>query len=523
MTRRVVIILALLVSLPFILAHFLAGTGHVFGGFLLNPADGNSYLAKMYEGWRGEWVFTLPYTAERSGGAYLFTFYLFLGHLARWLGAPLLWVFHLARWLCALFLAWMAWRFIDRLELAQPRKVFAFGLCCLGLGMGWLVFLFGVVTSDFWVAEAYPFLSSYVNPHFCLSLGLLLWLLIPFTGAVGQDRPAPRLSWKRSILVVLGGALLANMSPFAVVLALAIQGLCIAWGWLERRSGGAQDPAPLGPWLRDWALLLVGGLPALIYALAAVRLDPLLAAWNAQNLTPSPPAWDLLLAFSPALLLALPGAWSVLRSRLRSGRALLVWFLLAGVLIALPFGLQRRFLVGFYLPVAGLAAFGLESLAGRLQDRLKPVSITVMALSLPTTLLVLLLGQFGALTHDARLFLTTGEAGALEWIASQTAPDALVLAAPRTGMFIPAHTGRRVIYGHPFETVDAAAQEAAVTRFFEDAASQPAQAARFLQDRGVDYVFWGPSEQELGALDDLPGLVVAYNHAGVLIYRVARQ
>ena len=62
------------VTLPYIFASSTAGSDFVFSGFLLNPLDGNTYLAKMIQGWQGHWRFILPYTADQSEGAYLFVF-----------------------------------------------------------------------------------------------------------------------------------------------------------------------------------------------------------------------------------------------------------------------------------------------------------------------------------------------------------------------------------------------------------------------------------------------------------------
>jgi uncharacterized membrane protein len=142
-------------------------------------------------------------------------------------------------------------------------------------------------------------------------------------------------------------------------------------------------------------------------------------------------------------------------------------------------------------------------------------------LTFPTLLLVLLAGQFGALAHDPLLYLTLGEAQALSWVETNTPADALLLAAPQTGLFIPAHTGRRVIYGHPFETVNAEVEEAAVTSFFTNGATSPVAVEDFLQKRKVDYVFYGPREQLLGELPDLPVLSEVYSQAGVTIYQVS--
>ena len=56
---------------PYLWAWAAAGEAHVFGGLLFNPIDGNTYLAKAYQGFEGDWRFRLPYTAEPGGGAYI--------------------------------------------------------------------------------------------------------------------------------------------------------------------------------------------------------------------------------------------------------------------------------------------------------------------------------------------------------------------------------------------------------------------------------------------------------------------
>ena len=130
------------------------------------------------------------------------------------------------------------------------------------------------------------------------------------------------------------------------------------------------------------------------------------------------------------------------------------------------------------------------------------------------------MGQFGAWSRDPLLYLTRGEAQGLEWLEANTDLHALVLASPQTGLFIPAHTGRRVLYGHPFETVNAQAEKAAVTDFFARLALDPAAARGFLSEREVDVVFYGPRERLLGPPPDTAGsgLELAYSASGVSIY-----
>lgn len=499
-----ILLLLILVAGPYLLAQRAAGEAFVFGGFLLNPIDGNSYLAKMYQGWLGNWSFTLPYTAQVGQGHFIFLFYLALGHLARLSGLSLLLTYHLARLVGALCLALALHQFLAQPPERPKYLGWAFALALFGSGMGWLALPFGKFPSDFWVAETYPFLSAYTNPHFALGLALLLWLLL-------AARDPRRPGW----LCLLLALALAVAMPFGVAMALAVLGALAAWeAWAGWRAGQG--------WKALWRQLpqrflwtLSGGGPVLLYYLWVTQTDPLLAGWNAQNLTPSPPLWDLALSLSPALLLALPGAWLAWKRRIPSDRLLLVWALLGLGLLYLPLGLQRRLMTGLYIPLIGLAGLGLEQIETRLGKRTGLLATLTLVFALLTNLLVLLAGQQGARTHAAELYLQRGEASALAWIAQDTPPQSLVLASPGMGLFIPAYTGRRVLYGHPFETVNAVQEQAAVEQFF----SAGVQAGRdFLAQRGVDYILYGPRERALGNWLEQSGLPIVYQADGIVIY-----
>jgi len=247
-------------------------------------------------------------------------------------------------------------------------------------------------------------------------------------------------------------------------------------------------------------------------------VHPKLSVWNAQNLTLTPPAWDLFIALSPALILAALGAWSRLH-RQRDGNLLLTWVVLGLLLVYLPFGLQRRFMMGLFVPLAGLAGFGLGELAARPGQHAGLAARLGFAVSLPTNLLLLFVAFHGIQTHNELLYLTRSEAKALNWIEANTPTRALILASPQMGLFIPAHTGRRVIYGHPFETVNAEVEEQAVKKFFQGG-RDPTIVSAFLKQHGVDYIFYGPRERELGALPDLSNLSPVYIDGEVIIYRV---
>ncbi len=501
-------IVLLAITLPFGLAVLAGGREHVFIGFLVNPADGATYLAKMYQGWSGAWRFTLPYTAEPGNGAYLNLYYMFLGHLARWLGIPLIWMFHLARLVGAGLLCIALIQFYARVFAGQPDLYhYAFALTIFGSGMGWLILSAQQLPTDFWVAEAYPFLAMYTNPHFPAGLALLLFSLTLLID------PAAR--WRELKLLLLG-LLTAVILPFGLVVALMAGCGWLAWTWMETRRF---------EWQPVFCLGLLGG-PFLLYLFWAAQVDPVLAVWNMQNQTPSPPIWDFLLAFSPALALAPFGILHLVGMKENlARRALIAWLPLGLLLIYFPFSLQRRFMLGFYIPAAALSVYGVDYLrlklgqrAGRFAGGLKrALAPALFALALPTTLLVVIIGLFGAFNLAPKLYLTRDEARALDWIRTETPSRALVLASPEMGSLVPAFTGRRVIYGHPFETVHAAQEEKRVEAFYGQTAKVTA-GDNLISERGIDYLIYGPWERLLGGGLDLSALPLVFDAGSVQIY-----
>ena len=500
----VTICVIILVALPYLWAAKFWQGEYVFGGFLFNPIDSNSYLAKMHLGWEGSWQFSLPYTAKPGESTYLFLYYLFLGQVARASHLSLVLTFHLARVGGALLMLLSMWRFFSA-SLQESRLVkLAFALAAFGSGLGWLASFFGVFTADLWVAEAYPFLSAYANPHFPLALAILMWVLTP----LGEDS-WPRGKLIRSLLTGLAGVALGIVLPFGVLVAgIVLAGLGI-WQVVE----GVQILK--SPFLSRLAWFMAGASLFLIYDFWIISSDPSLRDWNAQNLTPSPSPIIFVISFFPALLFGIPGILSLLQAKNERHRVLLVWCLTGITLLYLPIGLQRRLMMGLMIPLAGLSALGLQYLAHGTFRRQVGLAGLLFLLAIPTNLVVFLAGIHGVRIHDSLLYLTRAESRGLEWLAEHTPNNALVLAAPETGLFIPAYSGQRVIYGHPFETMQAEEKKGLVVRLFNGSAGP--QDLTYVDN--IDFIFYGPREAQLGEPDFLLDFNIVFQEEDVAIYQ----
>jgi hypothetical protein len=460
----------LLISLPYLLGFLVDGPVSHFGGFLINPIDGHSYLAKMQQGFRGEWKFKLPYTAEPGEGAFLFLFYILLGHIGRLSQIPLIYIFHAARLVSAVWLFITIYQMLD--SIFKDSKLVRIGLLLafFGSGLGWIAVLFGAFTSDLWVAEIYPFLSTYTNPHFSLGLGIMIWSLLPRNQG-------------KILSGIISGLLLGLIQPFGVVILGLIK---VSSGLLTIFKEKLQFQSLLtANWV--WAIIgfcLAGG-GILSYQYLAILADPVLAQWNDQNVTLKPSITDLVISLSPCLILAVIGVRKAWKSEI--GKNLVLWGSICLGLVFIPWSLQRRFLTGLFFPLACLSVFGLNVISENTTIKLKNLVILVLFLSIPTNIIVIVSGLQAITLEDQAIFIDNDLINGMDWINQNTEPRALVLSGRENGLYIPAYTGRRVIYGHPFETIQAEVETAWLEDLFNDDQRMGIYPG-VLDERGVDYV-----------------------------------
>jgi len=508
-----------------------------FAGAVFDLEDYYSHLAKMWQGYRGEWRYRLLFTSEDHVGAYVQLFYIALGHVARLLGLGLPITYHLARIGAGLALLLVANHFIAFFAAGQVRRV-AYLLVATSSGLGWLVEavhptpMGGVSPIDFWLVDGYTFFSLFTFPHFSAAVVFLLLLygvlLRLAEEADGMDAGRTSWIWKALWAVLLSWGL-GLVHPYALLLADLVPALYLAWCMIA----GRRLPSRL-----LIALVLMGLVqaPLLLYNYHVFATLPVFRAWAAQNITPSPPPAYYLLGYGVVAILAAWGARPALRASPRVP-FLLLWVVVAFALAYLPWGLQRRFVEGVHVPLCVLAGYGLVGglmpvLAHPLGGIARLLRYSPRRLCWLTQALILVLAAISnlylvsnyALAAAARhptLFHTADEVAAVEWLDVHSEWDETVLAAYETGNWIAGAIGHRVVLGHWAETVDYKVKRMQVAAFYATVTPQ-AERRTWLSRWGARYVYVGPEERALGSFDPAEAdyLQPVFRQGEIVIYLV---
>ena len=520
-------------GLPYLAGWFVSTPDQVFEGFVIDVDDAHSHLAKMQQGYLGEWEYHILFTPEPHDGVYINVFYITLGHVARLLGSNLVITYHGARMIFGFIYLLTAYTFIAFFLPDLTRRRLAYVLICFSSGLGWLALLFGgsfvagdITPVDFWLIEMYSYLTVMVFSHTSLALTLMLVVFALTLRYLETNR------WTAIAAATTGAVAISLIHPYS----LLVIDLVIAGHWLLSTIRRRQI------WLLPLPGLLVLALapmPIVAYQYVAISGNPILSAWQAQSFTFSPAPWHYVLGYGVVLALSIPGGWWALR---QNGRwpLLALWPLIVIPLLYAPivFNLQRRLIEGVQVPLCILATVGMtryvlpavrhSRLAASLSARGYPswrsellVRNVLVALTLPSTLLLILSASLAAISGvPDDMIYSAGEIAAVDWLGDNSSRDDTVLASYAIGGFIPARIGHRVFMGHWAETVDLPTKRAAADRFYGAAGDDERRA--ILGQYGIVYVLYGPREREMGHFDPAQTdyLTPVFTDCGVSVFQV---
>lgn len=514
-------------TLPYLVGAASQTSGWRFGGFVLGVEDGNSYIAKMGQGARGAWLFTLPYSSEPQRGVPLFEFQLLLGKLAGPEHDALVLVYHLARVVLGMALLLISYRFLAEFLPEVRQRRLGLVLVAVGGGLGWLLtllgldHLFGSLPVDFYSPEAYTFLILYALPHLAAARCLFLLGLLAYLRGRG---------------VLAGLALLAAslIQPLSVIVAWVVIGIDAASAWLfpylrftfhfpprsGRQPAGARRPSTLHAprSIRSALTAILLSSPFVLFTVYLFSADPLLAQWNAQNILTSPHPLHYVFGYGVLIVFGV-GGWRVLRGRRPDlARFVAGWALAVPFLLYAPLTTQRRLVEGFQLPLVALAVLGLTE---ALRSFRRWALLFAVTLTVPTAAILLAGGVAAARAPAEPLFHPAGQLAAFGWLSENATAGQVVLSSFDTGNALPAYTPLVAYIGHGPETVSLAQKQPRVAAFYRSSTAD-ADRRRLLSEGRIAFVVFGPHERALGDFspDTVDYLRWRFSSADYAIYEV---
>ena len=522
-----VIILLILVTGPYLLAWALAPPGHTFTGTLVNPDDLSVYLSAMRQGSAGHWRFHFTFSLEPWQPRLMLVPYLLTGKLMGLVGGePLVW-FHLLRITAVLFAVAVLVYWTRELFPGRSRlQLTAWLLIVFGGGLGWLTMLWlgeSAPAPDLLMPELTTFMAFFHTPHFALGVGLETILMICVLRMIDRK---DRWRWTGA------GALVSLLLGLTYVYHIPVGGLVIGV-FLLGRAWHTQE-FPWHDWGRGAIVLIPLTLLLFYYGIWSYR-DPYFADYaRDEHVIPAPPPWSLAVGLGLIGLLALSG----LRKWFREDYPWLVPIWAGANLLALYLPLvdfTGRFALGLFVPVATLAAFGLESVVlpwlrdtGFFHNFARFSSTpyaslrrVIILLIVPSTILLPSWTAYGAkLTPGFPYYLPAGEVRAATWLGEHTDEEARFLAYYPIGNYLPRVAAGKVFVGQLDYTTNLWKKIEELETFWDEKTTA-AWRSDFLSASGVTHIYVGQYEREIMTGETTPPGRLVYEADGVTIYQMA--
>lgn len=524
--------------LPYWLGHQLAPPGSLYTGLLINVEDG-TYLSAIEQGRLGSWQYRNFFTLEPHEPAAIYLFYLFLGHVGRWVGFATITIWHLSLFVMDLFLFLVVYRFIaafldkqDQRWTAYVLALFGSGLDIFVLPMAWeRVGTTEAVPLDLKMPEAHLFYSALTYPHFVAGIALILLMFLLVLQGWAVNIPRRWLFFSGAGAINL---LICIVYPFLILLVGGVLTIYYLYGaWQKKRVLWAEGIGLV--------IALATPVPLLVYYIYVVQTNEIFRQWNDQARTLSPNPIHYLLTYLPLLLFAAAG-WKQWRKMTR-GNLIWIWVVVVAILLYLPVNPQRRFVEGVQIPLAILASFGLWTVilprwiesrwvvallrnpryrAGSLQKLLLSLLLFITScislyLYIGTTLTLTLIQPYP-------LFRPSAEIEAMQWLKSHDPAPNRIFSAYWTGSYLPFATGDLVFVGQRYETVAFSRKHTLSEQFFQTTTTDLWR-KQLLTENQIEILFWGAAERELGEYDprNTPFLTPIFQNEQVTIYAVHNE
>ncbi len=481
-------------------------------------------LSRMFQGGSGQILTFFRHTAEPHLAIFVQPVYALLGGVAAFTSIPHVVIYHVGRILASLFMAVALYHLGANIWVkVRARRIF-FVLAWLGGGIGffWLLIDSSARPIDMTLPAAYPFYAALVSIDLPLSIGVIALIVSVFISVLRPGfREGPTIN-NGGTTLMLSSLVLALLHPAALLPLMGAFMFCVILDWFLKRQLVVNE----WRWLL-WSI--VPALPIATYLAATFSANPVVSLWLSQEYQAPYMLGDILGSNVVLLLVAVPALWRAVRSFARdTDRLMLLWLLAVVLLGAFAPRFSANFMTALTLPLAYFATRAIESVwlefIQRSWQRWVYVAASLMLALTPLFVAFSPLVPIIENVENSNAILPTAYRDAVSWISTQTSRSVVILASPTVSAWIPAMSHHRVVYGHPTETMFAAARRSDVLEWYRradqtDCDLLATQQRSTLGSFYVEYALVGPLERQLGAAACTARWALVHSVDGIDVYQ----
>ncbi len=425
---------------PFIIQVLLTPEGYIATGFVAGGCDYETFIAKMKWGSEGHWSYNNRFTGEITQPAPIYHFYLFLGHLAGWIGIKLPWMYHLVRSFLAAFSFVYLYKFLRKHVPVNPFIALILTVFASG---GYLSVLDDVFNTGFNSGNTDLFLQGRVwlayicYPHYCLEfLGVLL-LLDSYLSA-------------RSWMALTGGIIISLVHPFLLGLFCPVILISSVFRKDYKQA------------LMSCSFASLGSLPILIPLSQAIKEVEWLKIWRNQTRLTVLPFWNYyILGYGLTGIAGWYGfvKWVTSGDRKKNMYLWAAWMVVAMLLsYTAPLPNKREYAFFFSVPIGIFAAPWIEKGI----CFFKKSTSKLCQLAGPVLVMIVCIWQSIAVYSEALISYTPTTISGCSYISPEyqqvfkiieaDGADRVVLSEYWYGNMVPVFTKSRPYVGHLCET-----------------------------------------------------------------------
>ena len=501
----------LLGILPFLITWAATPKNAVFSGTLANPDDYSAYLAAIQQGRSGSWLYHYNFTPENIQPRFMYPIYILIGKLANFFGGSNIFWLHFSR-LVFSFFAFYALLFWVRSVFKAPSSLqsTAWILILFGSGLGFLSLLLKStsISADLSYPEWNTISSLITSPHYILSTGLLAI----YYGALLRFEKRCN-TWKWAMITTLSGIGIGFTYPYHVLTISLFTGIWLIAIFIKQKTVSMSA-------LGQGVIIITPIFIFLLYYIFIARQDTYWELNFVQNNNIAAPTFKSLVIGLG--LLGFFALFSIIlkANKLTKGNLLypFIWICVNLLVLYSPIPFAGRFLLGFHIPVATLAAFFIENTLLKTINKPNFWRRMIILITLPSTVLVIIFSVKNALiTKDYPFYYPKDELTAANWLAKQLTEEDITLANYPVGGYLPTVANTKVFLGQMHTTVDLEDKLASWKQFWNP---QTPQSWRndFVEKWNITYIYHGYFER-IYSKDyiQLPWKII-YEDNGVTIY-----